>query len=245
MPLKEIHKHTGSDQPKLKPSESLEGYPVLLEVPTYKGRQGEIVLHDNETDTRALYMYMNGAWYNVQSGTGFVDLTTDQNVGGVKTFMSIPVLPAVDPTADNEAVRKKYLDDNFVGLGEAVGFSASDVLQISADDQVTENTGFFVIRKEIILDWGGTIRVKFDLKSQLASWTARGTIHVNDIAIGTPRSLNTQSFITYTEDITVVPHDKVQLYIQGASGGPSNAIAENFRLYFDRAITNDYTINLN
>jgi hypothetical protein len=34
----------------------------------------------------------------------------DETVGGVKTFSSIPVLPASDPTADNQAARKAYVD---------------------------------------------------------------------------------------------------------------------------------------
>ena len=42
--------------------------------------------------------------------------TTDQTVNGVKTFESIPVLPSSDPTNANEAVRKAYVDNNFVNL---------------------------------------------------------------------------------------------------------------------------------
>jgi len=37
-------------------------------------------------------------------------LTGAQNVGGTKTFTDIPLLPASDPTADNEAARKAYVD---------------------------------------------------------------------------------------------------------------------------------------
>ncbi len=39
-----------------------------------------------------------------------VALTGDQSVAGVKTFSSIPVLPASDPTTDNQAARKAYVD---------------------------------------------------------------------------------------------------------------------------------------
>lgn len=50
-----------------------------------------------------------------QGGTGsatknFVDLSTAQEVGGIKTLTSIPVLPASDPTSDNQASRKAYTD---------------------------------------------------------------------------------------------------------------------------------------
>jgi hypothetical protein len=42
--------------------------------------------------------------------TNGVKLTGDQTVAGVKTFSSIPVLPASDPTTDNQAARKSYVD---------------------------------------------------------------------------------------------------------------------------------------
>lgn len=42
--------------------------------------------------------------------TGMVKLTTDQTIAGIKTFSSIPILPASDPTTANQAVRKSYAD---------------------------------------------------------------------------------------------------------------------------------------
>ena len=39
-----------------------------------------------------------------------VKLTGNQTLQGVKTFGSIPVLPASDPTTDNQAARKAYVD---------------------------------------------------------------------------------------------------------------------------------------
>ena len=39
-----------------------------------------------------------------------VKLTGNQTVAGIKTFSSIPVLPASNPTTDNQAVRKAYVD---------------------------------------------------------------------------------------------------------------------------------------
>lgn len=49
-------------------------------------------------------------------GDSFVHLTGDETVAGIKTFTSIPVLPASDPTSDNQAVRKKYVTDLVGGL---------------------------------------------------------------------------------------------------------------------------------
>lgn len=42
--------------------------------------------------------------------TNNVKTTGDETIAGVKTFSSIPVLPASDPTSDNQAVRKSYVD---------------------------------------------------------------------------------------------------------------------------------------
>ena len=39
-----------------------------------------------------------------------VKTSGDQTVNGIKTFGSIPVLPASDPSTDNQAVRKAYVD---------------------------------------------------------------------------------------------------------------------------------------
>lgn len=39
-------------------------------------------------------------------------LTGDQTVAGVKTFTSIPVGPAADPTTDNQFARKSYVDNS-------------------------------------------------------------------------------------------------------------------------------------
>jgi len=42
--------------------------------------------------------------------SGHVKTTGDETIAGVKTFSSIPILPASDPTSNNEAVRKAYVD---------------------------------------------------------------------------------------------------------------------------------------
>lgn len=57
------HRHTGIDAPKIYPRD-FEGFPVFTAAPTYVGKQGEIVLLDNGTDTRAIYVYLGGVWYS-------------------------------------------------------------------------------------------------------------------------------------------------------------------------------------
>jgi len=51
---------------------------------------------------------------NIDS-TGFVQTSGNQTVGGIKTFTSIPALPATNPTTDNQAVRKGFADATYLG----------------------------------------------------------------------------------------------------------------------------------
>ena len=51
---------------------------------------------------------------NDENLTNNVKTSGDQTVGGVKTFSSLPVLPATTPTSANQAVTKKYIDDLLV-----------------------------------------------------------------------------------------------------------------------------------
>lgn len=47
--------------------------------------------------------------------------TGAQSVEGVKTFGAIPILPASDPTADNEAGRKAFIDGKFADCAHLTG----------------------------------------------------------------------------------------------------------------------------
>lgn len=43
-------------------------------------------------------------------GAELVHVTGDETIGGIKTFSSLPILPAADPTTDNQPTRKIYVD---------------------------------------------------------------------------------------------------------------------------------------
>lgn len=74
-----------------------------------------------ETLTAAL---LNAEFSAIESAwSGIVVTTGAQTIAGVKTFTSIPVLPSSDPTADNHAVRKYYVDHvSPVPSGETILF---------------------------------------------------------------------------------------------------------------------------
>lgn len=61
-----------------------------------------------------------------------VHLTGDETVAGIKTFSSIPVLPSTNPTTDNQAVRKAYVDSQ-------VSIKATDtaVVHLAGSETIT------------------------------------------------------------------------------------------------------------
>ncbi len=63
-----------------------------------------------------------------------VGLTGNETVADIKTFSSIPVLPASDPTTDNQAVRKAYADAFIVGGGRKLV-----IVRKSADETVNNS----------------------------------------------------------------------------------------------------------
>ena len=80
---------------------------------------------------------------NITSHThAYVALSGNQTVSGTKTFGSIPVLPASNPTAINQAVRKKYVDD-----GLAIKLD-SNKMQVVTALPASPVTGVFYFIKE-------------------------------------------------------------------------------------------------
>lgn len=67
-------------------------------------------------------------------------LAGDQTINGVKTFTSRPILPASSPTTDNQAVRKKYVDDLVAAVDlstlvpKSLGDNKGDLIGFSADN---------------------------------------------------------------------------------------------------------------
>lgn len=95
---------------------------------------------------RLMWDNTNDYWVLIGSDGNFVDLYSNQSIDGVKTFTSIPVLPSSDPTTDNQAARKKYIDDNFLNnsniyanieeiIGSGLSISGIGTLSICALSQ--------------------------------------------------------------------------------------------------------------
>lgn len=115
-------------------------------------------------------------------------LTTDQTIAGIKTFSSIPVLPASDPTTANQAARKSYVD----GLvAETTGS-----ITITSEGALGSGTVYYKKRGKLYYDIyfasGGGISTFFeDSTSMTRIMTAVGGI------AGTPNA-QIQNYGAYT-----------------------------------------------
>lgn len=139
-------------------------------------------------------------------------------------------------------------DPSWENFGAVQGFTATDVLEESADTEREQGapSATPTMIKEIKVRRDGIIRIKFDLKNNITAGGAdHGRIYINDVAVGTSRSTGDSSYVTYSEDIEVVAGDLVQLYYWNTN---SNLTAvRNFRFYYTIAelTTAETTVNTN
>ena len=58
------------------------------------------------------------------------DLVNDLTVGGTATYLNIPVLPAIDPTTDNQAARKGYVDAQIAASKSPIRYTKNGLLTV-------------------------------------------------------------------------------------------------------------------
>lgn len=73
---------------------------------------------------------------------------------------------------------------------------------------------------------GGTVNVSFSLIAASSSYKVYGKIYVNDVAVGTEFSNNTNVYVTYSEDITINAGDEISVYAKVSGGAGSNSIKD-------------------
>lgn len=118
--------------------------------------------------------------------------------------------------------------------------SASDNLKTSSDAEAGTTETSYTKLKEIKVRQRGIIRIKFDVKTLHAGDLGYGQIYINGVAAGTQRTNNTTTYSTFSEDLTVVVGDLIQLYLKGTAGYESRC--QNFRLYWNKSSVADYTV---
>jgi len=115
--------------------------------------------------------------------------------------------------------------------------SSSSNQKLAADNTTAVISAGTAKVKEIIVNYSGVISSYFEAQGNGAG-TTWGQVYKNDVAVGTQRiPLTNGSYTAYTEDVTVSAGDRVQLYLNGSGGGQSTA--KNFRIRYDKTISNE------
>jgi hypothetical protein len=107
---------------------------------------------------------------------------------------------------------------------------ASDVLRYSADTERNTTAPSPTKLKEILVNFSGTIRVKFDFKADTA---VGGTVRVykNGSGHGTQQAA-TADYQTFSEDLAFSSGDLIQLYAANTYDPNQWTYVKNFRLYY-------------
>ena len=123
--------------------------------------------------------------------------------------------------------------------------SASDNLVTSDDSHVSLPIGVTTKVKEILLnDASGIIRIKFNLVGDVGnSRQGIAQIYKNGVAYGTARA--TVNDTQYSEDLSFVTGDLIQIYGSANSGASNPGDLYNLRLYYTKGVkTLSNTVNL-
>lgn len=169
--------------------------------------------------------------------TSKLTVLTFSGLTGEGTFPVIPILPASDPTLDNQAARKGYVDAD-ENRFQAVEVVASGTQIQAANAEATTSNSALTKVKEIVIEAPGTYRIAFDLK-EVTSGGASGAIaevRRNGVLVGAQQEDNDTTYTNYSQDIGGwSTGDLCQLYIAHEGGPADSAAAQNFRIHGDYA----------
>jgi hypothetical protein len=205
-------------------------------IPTYAA---ETVTNDASTTVEGIVEEATLAEIDANTGAGGTSARLFVNPSTLGKSIDGTLASNSDAKIPSQKAVKTYVDN--VSTAQVVTASAN--LKISNDTARTNTTGTYAKLKESTVFYGGTVRVVFDLKTGNGAETVNGRIYVNGVAIGTERSKTGDTNYTTqaTEDISVNPFDKVQIY--GHGSGLIATYVQNFRISYDLSTGNTYYIN--
>lgn len=123
--------------------------------------------------------------------------------------------------ADNDRLYVKLKKDTAITEIDLlpVRYFAGDVsLQSDNTEAQSSNTTYTEMKDMFVGIIGGEFRVKFDLKSSLAGETAFGRIFKNGVAYGTEQTTTSDTYSTFSEDLTFEDGDEISLRVKTTDG---------------------------
>ncbi|MFA5626229.1 MAG: hypothetical protein WC965_01975 [Thiohalomonadaceae bacterium] len=130
------------------------------------------------------------------SSIGVVETSGDQYISGVKTFSSVPVLPASDPTIDNEATRKKYVDDGLATKAATAHTHPTSDITTGIFGVANGGTGLATITTGSFLRGNGTSAVTLSTPAEAKAAMGFDPFYVNPPGNGSYE-------IVFTESVTL------------------------------------------
>jgi len=139
---------------------------------------------------------------------------------------------------DDEVTTAKILDanvttakiaDSNVTQAKLANYDGGTAYSLGYDNDAETKSGAYTKVKEVTVARNGTINTYFSLKRTGVIGLAHGKIYKNSVAAGTERSTASGTYVFYSEGISVVPGDIVQLYI-GTSAGATSAESDLLQL---------------
>lgn len=128
------------------------------------------------------------------------------------------------------SVTSADIADGTITNADLQSYTAGDLFTAASDAEASTGATTYTKLKEIWIPRGGTLRIKFDLRTTSDSATAYAVIYRNGTQVGTVRSTTSTSYVTYSEDIAGwSAGDLVQLYAKISN--TYTAYVQNFRIY--------------
>jgi hypothetical protein len=123
----------------------------------------------------------------------------------------------------------------FRTLGGGLGnfYNLSDAVLQSHDAEINANELTMTKKKTITitdLATSNSLRIKFDLRCNNVTYTVKGRIYKNGIAIGTLRTEGGTTYVTYSEDLAFAKGDTIELWCMADYAGYPYWI-RNFRVH--------------
>ncbi len=206
-------------------------------VPTYTPRTffDQFYIYESGS-TRRLYVWINSTWISLSETDlsiyikkdGSIAFTGDQALGNNK------LTGVKNPTLDQDAATKKYVDDEVATKADEPVYAVGDKL-INANDGANQHSNSsYTKAKETEIVKGGVLRIKFSMYTTAAPEAATGKIYRNGSPVGTEQTTNdTNPGEEFSEDIAGWSKgDLCQIYSHGTGGGGAVNI-HSFRIYAD------------
>ncbi len=132
-------------------------------------------------------------------------------------------------------------DSSSIGTAALV---VSDTLRNSNDTEKTTDSQTYVKLKEVLLNADLAVcRIKFGIKRGV-TYTACGRIYKNGAAIGTERTVNSDTYQTYSEDFAgFLSGDLIQIYCK-VNDPLADIWVNNVRFYYSEAVTDLVAVTL-